>query len=77
MEKIALQLFYLPPALLHLLEVFEVDRATWPDWTLPSERSAQFMYDRGFPLEQIKQKGRWRSSAVFRYLDMSSTSIVF
>jgi integrase len=37
----------------------------------------QFMYDRGFPLEQIKQKGRWRSNAVFRYLDMSSTSIVF
>jgi integrase len=37
---------------------------------------AQFLYDCGFPLDQIKSKGRWRSNAVFRYLDLSAESIV-
>jgi integrase len=37
---------------------------------------AQYLFDKGTPLQAIMQKGRWRSSAWQRYIDVSSRIIL-
>jgi integrase len=67
--------------------VFPVKANTFRDWMSNSwgngitghslrRGGAQYLFDAGTPLEAIQQKGRWRSNAWQRYIDVSSRIVL-